>query len=136
MNWGRDITKPLVVGIVLLLVVAVSSPLWIRLLPGSHGGRDARKAECSQLLGSARDHCRMAYAKSGSIEEAQKSLAANIDQFQGSYYEVRPVLSQWREGWVRLDAYPAGSSGAIGHMDFKFETGESDFIWDESGGRR
>jgi hypothetical protein len=135
LNWNRDITKPLLVtsGLGLLACLAALA-IFIARTPAPHG-RDARKAEGEQLMGAARDACRIAYAKHDSIEAARARLAQAKEEFGGEYYYVSPTLVRIDEKTWRVDCIPTGGTGPSGYLTFRWDTGNSEYGWSDEVGK-
>ena len=130
MNWDRDITKPLLLTIVAGILAGVAGVVY--LLNSSGGGRDARKAEGEQLMGSARDASRVGYGKNGSCEEAEVALKSAAGGFMGSYYYVLPQLISVNQKTARIECVPKpGIEGPTGYMEFSWESGYTTVHWSD-----
>lgn len=55
------------------------------------GLRDAKRAEAEQLLGSARNHCRVQWSKDASVPK-KISDATELEHFEGKYFKLRDTV--------------------------------------------
>jgi len=133
LRWfGRNpggILAVVVVGMLLLLLV----PIY-----GNGGTRDSRRAEAEQLMGSARDFCRVQQSKDKSFEEVYAALEQEvaIGSFAGKYYGVEARIVRLDAATARLYVYPTSRADGFGHMDFKWATGQSTIQWESPEERR
>ncbi|MCZ7605279.1 MAG: hypothetical protein M5U25_04260 [Planctomycetota bacterium] len=129
LRWfGRNpggILAVVVVGMLLLLLIPIS---------GHGGSRDARRAEGEQLMGSARDFCRVQHNKGKSFEEVHAALEQEVatSAFAGKYYGVEARIVRLDAGTARIYVYPTNRGDGFGSIDFKWDTGESTIRWEQT----
>lgn len=115
----------------LLIVVVIVGILALAAIPLiTSNTRDARRAEGTQLMQSARDWCRTTYAKKGTFD-AEAVAAFGVEhatnQWKGNYYSV--------DNTPPTDAAPKILSTAVnkgdknGTLTFNWGSGESDIVW-------
>jgi hypothetical protein len=127
MNPWQDVIKPASACVGCLICAAV---LWWLATTWPVAGGEAGKAEAEQLLGEARDLCRVASKRGNNKDEAQSALARTEPELVGMYYRVVPVIQPLDAATVRLQAIPVGDFGPTGYLDFNWQTGESHISWD------
>lgn len=118
-----------------ILAVVVVGMLLLLLMPICGGStRDARRAEGEQLMGSARDFCRVQHSKEKSFEEVYAALEQEIatGSCAGKYYGVEARIVRLDADTARIYVYPTSRADGFGSMDFKWATGESTFHWEQS----
>lgn len=113
--------------LIVVIIVGILSLAAIPILTNST--RDARRAEAEQLMGAARDYCRMEYAKTGDTTNVQSGFNFQIGQgnFSGEYFNVTTFsdTSSVLDAHVQTDTTDDGQ----GTLDFAWESGQSEFSW-------
>jgi prepilin-type N-terminal cleavage/methylation domain-containing protein len=117
----------------LLIVVVIVGILALAAIPLiTSNTRDARRAEGTQLLGSARDFCRVTYSKNGAWDAtAVAAYAAEVGTgaFDGEYYNVTaPVASSTAVGCI-ISATALSASDGDGSCGFRWASGESNIVF-------
>lgn len=133
----RTPTRACVPLTVILFVLA--TPLFV-----PSGGRDARRAEGEQMLGSLKNQARVAMAKADSppwtLTGALEDGGCNVDtaELEGKYYMVDPRIELLPDGTARLRAYPRADNKdqAAGYLTFTWGGGDGRFQWMDAGDRR
>jgi len=120
---------------ILVAVVGVLFLLWLA-APCTvvSNTREARRSEGEQLLGSARDYCRVEWSRTGDIEKVREMLTTEVraGTFSGKYFSVAPELKQTPQGGV-LHTAPGVESvhdDGIGYVEFAWETAEWTLKWE------
>lgn len=134
---GWLFSKPFVRGFSLTgLIVAGLMFLALPLISTSH--HDCRRCEGDQLMGSARDHFRMQFAKTDDFEAAVEALSVKVDQreFEGEYYGIEARVVKVTSSKARVYVYPQKPGDRFGYMEFDLKTGESFIRWDDYRRRR
>lgn len=94
---------------------------------------EARAAEGEQLLGAARDACRVEYAKTGSVDSVTKGFNRYVadGNFDGEYYEVKKYIKELpgSDYDAAVTAHPKTESDPWLLIKFKWASGNSDIIW-------
>ena len=115
----------------LLIVVVIVGILALAAIPLiTSNTRDARRAEGEQLLGSARDFCRVEYSKTSTPPTSL--AAAGTGAFVGKYFQVTGAPGAGSGSFdASLSATPvaAGSSDGTGTMFFIWASGNSSISW-------
>jgi type II secretory pathway pseudopilin PulG len=116
-----------------LIVVVIVGILALAAIPLiTSNTRDARRAEGTQLLGSARDFCRVTYSKNGAWDAtAVAAYAAEVGTgaFDGEYYNVTaPVASSTAVGCI-ISATALSTSDGDGSCGFRWASGESNIVF-------
>lgn len=122
----------------LALLAFILILLALPLVSNGGGGRDARRAEAEQLIGSARDFCRVQQGKDKRFEEVHAALEQEVatGSFAGKYYGVEARIVRLDAETARIYVYPTSRADGFGSMDFKWATGESTIQWEQAGKRR
>ena len=120
--------------------IIVGLALFLLSVPLMTGGgcRDARSAEGEQLMGSARDFCRIEYSKTGDFSEVVKQLQLEVDKgsFRGKYYGVEARMVAVDSNTARVYAFPENPQDRFGVMEFHWSSGNSTIEWHDFGERK
>lgn len=116
----------------LLIVVVIVGILALAAIPLiTSNTRDARRAEGTQLLGAARDYCRVEYSKTG-VAPADMS-GAGAGAFVGEYYgiasTVAPGVAGTNTPGGTVVATAVTASDLNGTIDFAWGSGASDITF-------
>jgi hypothetical protein len=124
-------------GLAAITVLCVALVLFALPLVG-HTGRDARSAEAEQLLGSARDFCRVEFSKTGDASTVVEALQEEVDRgtFRGKYFGVEARMVAVNSDTARVYAFPASPSDGFAMMEFHWKSGHSRFEWHDFGAKR
>jgi hypothetical protein len=91
--------------------------------------REARRAEGEQLMGSARDLCRVQHQKAGTAPK-RLSAISRPGEFIGLYYQIDDAIeSTSTQGKLHCSPMQSPSDGR-GHIEFKWQDGSSSIRWD------
>ena len=109
----------------LLIVVVIVGILALAAIPLiTSNTRDARRAEGEQLLGAARDYCRVEYSKTNDAAKVALS-GAGTGAFSGSYFNVTTYSGTANGGSVNTNT----TSDGTGTMTFQWGSGSSAITW-------
>ena len=103
-----------------------------------HGGApdSVKRSEGEQLLGAARDFCRVEYSKTGDKSAVGKPFATQVENgtFDGVNYGVRTYHAglEGSEFDAALEVHPLDGDSGYGLMTFKWASGESEIEWFET----
>lgn len=117
----------------LLIVVVIVGILALAAIPLiTSNTRDARRAEGEQLLGSARDFCRVEYSKTSTVPANLNGAGAGA--FTGKYYAIDQSAAPGSGTGsynASLQAAPVatGSTDGTGTMYFIWASGNSSISW-------
>lgn len=111
----------------LLIVVVIVGILALAAIPLiTSNTRDARRAEGEQLMGAARDFCRVTYSKTGSAANVSAPFTAEVatGAFDGEYFEVQTYVP----ATPQLNATSTGTDTA-GNITWQWASGNSAIAW-------
>lgn len=94
-----------------------------------------RMDEGEQMLGSARDYCRVEYSKTGSEADTVKAFdkADKEDWFTGAYYKATKLHVGFKGDWnAAIEVQPTAGTKAYGLMKFQWASGNSEIEWFET----
>ncbi|MCA8914769.1 MAG: hypothetical protein KDB90_05095 [Planctomycetes bacterium] len=103
-----------------------------------HGGApdSVKRSEGEQLLGAARDFCRVEYSKTGDKSAVGKPFATEVENgtFDGVNFGVRTYHAglEGSEFDAALEVHPLDGDSGYGLMTFKWASGESEIEWFET----
>lgn len=93
----------------------------------------AKRSEGEQLLGSARDYCRVEYSKTGDAAAVSKPFAELVEEgtFDGEYFTVREYHAKLEgAGYdAAFEAHPVEQGDGYGLIMFKWADGSSKIEW-------
>ncbi|MCA8916992.1 MAG: hypothetical protein KDB90_16500 [Planctomycetes bacterium] len=93
-----------------------------------------KRAEGEQLLGLARDYCRVEWSKSHDVEKVRQMLTAEVKagHFRGKYFDVAPDLKPTRHGAMLHTTRTTNAEeyDGTGFMTFDWDTGEWEVRWE------
>lgn len=91
----------------------------------------AMMAEGEQLMGTARNHCRVEYSKTASEKEAKETFEKEgLEKYDGQYFRVVKVHIGLKSDYdAAIEVRPQGDAKAYGLMLFKWASGESRIEW-------
>lgn len=116
----------------LLIVVVIVGILALAAIPLiTSNTRDARRAEGTQLLGAARDYCRVEYSKNGTAPATMAGAGAGA--FVGEYYGIAstvvPGAATVNTPGGTVVATAVTASDGNGTIDFAWGSGASDITF-------
>ena len=112
----------------LLIVVVIVGILALAAIPLiTSNTRDARRAEGEQLMGSARDYCRVEYSKNGNATAVTTPFGTQVTNgaFAGKYYAVNTYTA----GTPSVTATATSTSDGNGLMSWAWASGNSTISW-------
>lgn len=124
----KDVTKPLLWMLFVAMVGAVAVLAVIPLVTTMDEGPP--RAEAEQLMGAARDACRVAYSHNHDFADAEHALAEQAADFEGKYYRVTHELEPAGDGRARVRAVPRFRDGRTAYMEFNWSDGNSRIVWE------
>ncbi|MCB9894780.1 MAG: prepilin-type N-terminal cleavage/methylation domain-containing protein [Planctomycetes bacterium] len=111
----------------LLIVVVIVGILALAAIPLiTSNTRDARRAEGEQLMGSARDFCRVEYSKNGNASAVTAPFGVQVANgaFAGKYYSVNTYATT-----PSVLATASSTSDGNGLMTWVWASGNSTISW-------
>ena len=115
----------------LLIVVVIVGILALAAIPLiTSNTRDARRAEGTQLMQSARDYARVEYSKAGewsTLAGDNFDDQMDSDQWTGNYYEVTAITTPAVDATITATANNADDGD--GTLTFQWASGESSIVF-------